>query len=428
ELYTTLPVGYVRTPDNRCEKDPDRRVQHAIELVFHKFRECGSVRQVILWFRSERVLLPSVSHKNGTRKIHWRLPVYNTVLKFLKNPIYAGAYAYGKTFTKTKVVDGHPVKSKNCSRPREEWEALIQNHHEGYISWEEYERNQRQIQENVTMKGLMTRGPARGGRSLLSGLLRCRRCGRKLHVSYSGTKGNVPRYSCQGAALNHGERRCISFGGLAIDRAVEREILRVLEPGAIDAAIKATEAFGKEEGARYQSISLALEQARYEADRAFRQYDLVDPENRLVASELERRWDEALKEVKRLERELSCVPSGPRALTLEEKNLILSLAKKFRTVWEAPSTDMGLKKRIARILIEEILVDIDEESSFIEMIIRWSGGCHTVLFVTLNWSQNVTLIYHGFGGLWKIPCHNQGSFLYPHVELVTLFHTLNPST
>lgn len=384
ELYTVLPVGYIRTQDNRCEKDPDRRVQHAIGLVFSKFTQYASVRQVLLWFRSERVLLPSVGQNGGQKEVRWRLPVYNTILKVLQNPTYAGAYAYGRTVTNTRIVNGHVVKSKGHRRPREEWEVLIKNHHEGYISWDEYERNQRQIQENAAMKGSMTRGPVRSGKSLLSGLLRCTRCGRKLHVSYSGTKGNVPRYSCRGACVNHGEGRCISFGGTAADKAVEREILRVLEPGAIDAAIKTMESFEKEEDARQKSLSLALEQARYEADRAFRQYDLVDPGNRLVASELESRWNRAIAEVKRLEEEISSAPSGRRGLTLEEEHLILSLSKDFHLVWEAPSTDIELKKRLVRILIEEILVDVNEKASSVEMIIRWSGGCHTSLKVKKN--------------------------------------------
>lgn len=384
ELYTTLPVGYIRTAGNRCEKDPDARVQYAIELVFNKFRECGSVRQTLLWFRDEGVLVPSVSQTEGVRRISWRLPVYNTILKFLKNPIYAGAYAYGRTVTRTTVINGRPVKVRNYSRPMEEWEALIKDHHEGYISWEEYERNQRQIQQNANMKGMTTRGPARRGRGLLAGLLRCKRCGRMLHVAYSGANGQVPRYSCRGAAVNHGEGYCISVSGLSIDRAVEKEILRVVEPEAVAAAIRAVEELGSVEDARRRSLALALEQAKYEADRAFRQYDLVDPGNRLVASELERRWNKALEEVRMVEKELLCVSPELPALTREQKDLLFSMAKNFRAVWYAPSTDIRLKKRLARTLIEEVIVDVSEEPRYLELVIRWSGGCHTALRVKRN--------------------------------------------
>lgn len=167
--------------------------------------------------------------------------------------------------------------------------------------------------------------------------------------------------------------RCISFGGAAVDKAVEREILRVLEPGAPGAAMKAMDSLEREEDARQKRLSLALEQDRYEADRAFRQYALVDPGNRLVASELESRWNRAIVEVKRLEEEISSDPPRWRGFTPEEKRLVLSLSRDSHLVWEAPSTNIELKKRLVRVLIEQILVDVNEKASFVEMIVRWSG-------------------------------------------------------
>ncbi len=204
-LILGLPVGYVQTRDGRVEKHPDQRVQHAIGLVFAKFAEVGSVRQTLLWFRQEPLTLPSIEHEPawGTA-VTWRLPVYNTILKLLANPFYAGAYAFGRTGTRTTIVDGVPRKTRGHRREREEWIALVRDHHEPYISWDIWERNRALIAHNAQMKGLMVKGAVRRGPSLIAGLLRCGRCGRRLHVTYSGTKGYVPRYSCRGADINHG--------------------------------------------------------------------------------------------------------------------------------------------------------------------------------------------------------------------------------
>lgn len=384
ELFTILPVGYVRTPDDRCEKDPDLRVQHAIQMVFDQFARCGSVRQTLLWFRQEKIPLPAVQYGPEGRKIVWKLPVYNTLLHILTNPTYAGAYAWGRTTTRIQMEEGGTAKTRGHRRTQEEWEVLIANHHPGYISWETYQRNQALIQENARMKGAMTRGPAQSGKSLLAGLIRCGRCGRKLHVAYSGTTGDVPRYACQGAAVNHGAGRCISFGGLAVDRAVAREVLRVVEPAAVEAALSARAELEGQHDERRTALELALRQARYEADRARRQYDAVEPENRLVAAELERRWNAALCEVQRLEQELDGLPAPEQALSAEEERLLLSLGEDLSAVWDDPGTDIRLKKRIVRTVIEEIIADVDEEKAMVHLVVRWAGGVHTRLQVRKN--------------------------------------------
>lgn len=384
ELLTTVPIGYVRTPDNRLEKDPDLRVQQVIRLVFDKFAQCGSVRQVLLWLRQEKILFPSVEHGPWGRRISWRFPVYNTVLKVLTNPTYAGAYVWGRTVTLTKVVDGRAMKTRGHRQEQEHWEVLIKDHHEGYISWETYERNQKQIRDNAAMKGAMTRGPVKSGKSLLAGLLRCRRCGRKLHVSYSGSNSDVPRYSCRGAQVNHGADKCLSFGGLAVDRAVEREIIKVVQPAAIEAAFAAKERAWSDNEARREALALALQQARYEAERIGRQYDAVEPENRLVAAELERRWNAALAKVAALERELEKIPASPAHLEANERERLLALAQDFPRVWNDSETDARLKKRIIRTLVEEIVADVDEERALIRLVIHWAGGCHSTLEVKKN--------------------------------------------
>ncbi len=310
ELLLNVAVGYVKVPRDRIVKDPDRRVQEAVSLVFRKFSESQSVRQVHLWLRQEEVLLPAVAVDGETRRVVWKPPVYNTIHHMLTNPVYGGAYAFGRTGSRVTVEGGRKRVSRGHRRDREAWDVLIVDHHEGYVSWEEFERNQRLIADNANCKGLMTRGAVRRGDALLAGLLRCGHCGRRLHVSYTGTDGYCVRYSCRGAHLNHGTRRCISFGGVRVDSAVGEEVLRLLSPLGIEASVEAVAMREDDVAETRRQMELALTQARYEADLARRQYDAVDPQNRLVAAELERRWNEGLAEVARQEERLAGRPAA----------------------------------------------------------------------------------------------------------------------
>lgn len=385
-LILGLPVGYVQTRDGRIEKHPDQRVQHAIELVFAKFTEVGSVRQTLLWFRQEQVSLPARDRDpTWGERVTWRLPVYNTVLKCLTNPFYAGAYAFGRTETRTAVVDGQPHKTRGHRRPREKWIALLRDHHEAYIPWDTHERIRALVDHNAQMKGLMVQGAVRRGPSLLPGLLRCGQCGRRLHVSYSGTKGYVPRYRCRGAALNHGTDWCLAFGGLRVDEAIEREILRVLRPGAIEAALATSTAATDDVDAQRRAVDLELRAARYEAERARRQYDVVEPEHRLVAETLEQRWNTALARVQALEERLVALDATAAATTPPDRAQLLQLAEDFPRVWTGAATDMRLKKRIVRLLIEEIVVStIASATPQLVLIIHWKGGKHTRLVIPRN--------------------------------------------
>ena len=264
----------------------------------------------------------------------WKLPVYSSLHNILTNPAYAGAYAYGRTRTETAIVDGQPRRRQGIPVAQDEWAVLIPEHHEGYIGWEQYQANQKRIAENAQMKGLMSRGAPRRGRALLAGLLRCRRCGRRLHVTYSGPNGQVPRYGCRGAAINHGAGSCISFGGLAADRAVEEAVLAVIQPGAMEAAITAAGHAGADRKQENDVLALKLEQARYEAARARRQYDAVEPENRLVAAELEQRWNRALKAVAEVERERVAFEAGEsRKDERIDRAALLQLAEDLPRVW-----------------------------------------------------------------------------------------------
>jgi DNA invertase Pin-like site-specific DNA recombinase len=383
ELAFCLPVGFC-WHHGRIELDPDRRVQEGIRSVFRKFVEVGSVRQVLLWFRREKVTLPQLRREAGEWRLFWELPRYKTVLRLLTNPIYGGAYAFGRTEARTSIVDGKLHRTDGHRKAMSDWTVLIRDHHPSYITWEEYERNQAVVAENANMKKRMGRGSGRGGRSLLAGLLRCRRCGRMLHIAYTGNKNEAPRYHCRGAHINHGESWCISFGGWRVDQAVAAEVLRAVEGPAIEAALEAAERSAHEEDDHRRALTLELEQARYEARLAERRYEVVDPEQRLVAAELEARWNAALHRVVETEQRVQNLESEVRSRPVAYSETLLQLATDLPSVWDAPNTSMRLKQRIMKIVIEEIVADVDEKTNEVVLVIHWSGGRHSELRVRKN--------------------------------------------
>jgi len=383
ELLMNVAVGFIRAANDRIEMDPDRRIRKAIELVFRKFRQFGSVRQVLVWLRQERIELPAIVYGAEGRAVQWKLPVYNVLHHILTNPIYGGAYVFGRTRTVTRIEQGRKHTVGGVRVPQEQWQVLIPVHHEGYIDWDEYQANQRQITQNAAMKGQLVRGPARNGGALLAGLLRCGHCGRKFHVAYSGTDGNCLRYACQGAMINHGTDRCISFGGLKADRLVEEEVLRRLAPLGVEAALAAIDRRGQHDDERIAQRQLALEQARFEVSRARRQYDAVDPDNRLVAAELERRWNDALKQHREIELELEALKrSRPASLPEDMRRTLLQLGEDLPAVWHDPKSSKALKKRIVRTVVKEIVARKDGEK--ITMLVHWHGGDHTELVFQKN--------------------------------------------
>jgi DNA invertase Pin-like site-specific DNA recombinase len=379
ELWIPIPVGFCWTLNSKIEKNPDQRVQQTIQLVFEKMRELGSMRQVLIWFRQQNVCLPVATPHAGEPSIVWRLPLYQTVQAILTNPVYAGAYAFGKTETRTKVVEGRARRRSGYRKPRSEWMVLIQDHHPGYLSWEEYERNQAMIAANTHMQSGVEPKAGRGGRALLSGLLRCRRCGRMLYVSYMGPRATVIRYACRGTVLDCGEGPCISFGGLRVDAGVGNEVLHAVEGNAIEAALEAAEQMQTQQQELRRSVELEIEQARYEARLAARRYDAVDPEQRLVAAELEARWNVALQKIQGLENKLREFDDKIQSAPIPDRQVLMSLAQDLPAIWNSPSADMRLKQRITRILIREIVADVDDKSREIVLLIHWAGGRHSEL-------------------------------------------------
>ena len=383
ELFMTVAIGYVRIGNNRIAKDPDRRIAEAIALVFAKFSEMQSVRQVHLWLRHERISLPAVAYGPEGRRIEWKLPVYNTVLHILTNPIYAGAYAFGRTGSRVSIEAGRKKVVRGFKKERNDWEVLIPNHHEGYLSWADYERNLSLIADNANGKNPMSRGALRRGEALLAGLLRCGHCGRKLHVAYSDKGGNTGRYHCQGGFINHGGDRCISFGGMRIDREVGAEVIERLQPLGIEAALAAQTVRSRASEDKRRQVELALEQARYEVSHARRQYDAVDPDNRLVAAELEKRWNERLAIVRDLETALEGLTSSPATeLTPADRERLMTLGADLQLAWTRPGVTPEARKRIVRTLIDEIVVRVEDNA--LNLVIRWHGGDHSALKVRKN--------------------------------------------
>lgn len=376
ELRLSSPIGYAWDRHVGLGLDPDRRLQEVIRLVFQKFRELGSARQVLLWMASQNIHFPYPSNGRTLTSFEWRPIRYRNVISILKNPFYAGVYAYGKSEKRTTIVDGRARKSYGHRKPMGTWEVFIKDHHEGYISWAEYERNQALLAGNAYGRVGDTKS-GRGGRALLAGLICCARCGRRLSVLYTGRYPR-PIYRCEQPNVQLGQRRCLSVAGKRIDETIAAEMLRAVAPMAIEAAEEAERMLRDEDQDRRRIAELELQQAQYDASLAERRYAACDPDNRLIAAQLEKAWETALQRVERCRERLDRMQM-PHADDVRPD--FTGLADDLSAAWKAPRTTMRTRQRLVRALITEIVVDIDEKAGEIVLVIHWKGGQHSELRV-----------------------------------------------
>ena len=378
ELFLNLPAGYEKVGRDAIAMEPDERVRDAIRHVFRKFAELRSIRQVFLWFRDEGVELPYRSLHTGAPGWHvaWRLPLYNTVHRILTNPIYAGAYAYGRTNRRTVIEDGRKRVVLESRRNPEDWKVLIRDSHDGYIDWDEYERNRALIAANEpTLKGAV-----RGGGALLAGLLRCGHCRHKLQVCHSGGS-RVSRYQCQGRRAHADGSSCISFGAADVDAAVGDAVLRAVRPLGVEAALHALEDRGREDAERIRLAELALQDARFEAHRARARFEAVDPRNRNVVGNLSRSWEERLEVVQEREDQLAKarLQRLRREPTPEEREAYRSLGADLAYAWHHGNVTTQMRKHVLRAVLVE--VDATLAPDRIGLVLHWQGGDHTELSV-----------------------------------------------
>jgi len=377
EVLTRVPVGYVRDGRHGIAMTPDRRVQEAIRGLFELFARLGTLRQALLWYHQNNVLFPVRRDGGEGERIEWQMPNYQLLLRLIKNPVFAGTFAHGRTCSRSRIVDGRASKSGGHKVAMDKWNVLIKDHHAAYITWERYMDNQRILKGNSTKSHQISASAPREGSALLSGLLRCGKCGHKLQVRYRGANGQAARYYCAYAEREQGRPKCAQFSGARVDREVAQEVLSACRPLAIEASLRAFEENNEQSCRKKQALEMTLEQARYEMNRARRQYDAVDPENRLVSGELEKRWNEALLRVSEAEARLKSEDIAPAPLGEQQRQCLSRLGETLDRVWHDPQAPVELKKRIIRSLINEIVVDIDEDKRLVKLNIHWAGGVHT---------------------------------------------------
>jgi DNA invertase Pin-like site-specific DNA recombinase len=383
ELRIALPAGYDYAPDGSVVMSADESVREAVRAVFARFVELCSVRQATLALRDDGLLLP---RRRGPGRVEWVKAAYTAVHDMLINPTYAGAFAYGRHQSQRRIGADGRARVVPMPMPRERWRTLILDHHEGYITWEQHEQILAQIARNAPGKG--KGGPAREGQALLQGLMRCGRCGRRMHSAYSGARsrqGYARRYYCdprEGQVAHNGPDgpECQGLGGRQLDEAVLEEVFRLLEPAAIAATAKALAGQEAGEAARLRAFETAVERARYEAERARRQFDACEPENRLVARTLEATWERKLRELERAEADLATQRARRTSpLSAEELEALAHAGADLRAIFDAPSTTQRDRKLLLRALISEIVVTVDRDAGTIDVTITWEGGAKTQL-------------------------------------------------
>jgi DNA invertase Pin-like site-specific DNA recombinase len=389
ELGMAPPIGYVRRPSGEILKDPDEHAQRLVAVIFEEFQRCGTIHGVLRYLVEHDLKLPVRVHSGPDRgELRWSRPYRTTLQDMFNNPAYAGAYAYGRHRIDPRTQKpGHPGSGRRVVGV-DQWAVCLRDRLPAYISWEQFEQNLRQMAQNRTT----TRGVARDGSALLTGLVRCGRCGRRMVTQYVVGR---PRYACIHAMTICGAPACQSLAALAVDRVVEALLLRAIEPSALEVSLAVAADVERGRAREEQLWQQRLERAHHDVERARRQYDAVEPENRLVARTLERTLEERLGAEQKLQEDHRRARAAcPVSLTEVERSAIRALATELPKVWSSPTTTNVQRKEVVRQLVEEARVKVVGESEQVELTLRWAGGQETTTTLTRPVSKLSQLSYY----------------------------------
>jgi DNA invertase Pin-like site-specific DNA recombinase len=373
ELFNHPPIGYVREPGRGLALDPDEQARRVVRIVFDQFDRQGSLHGLLRYLVHHAIRLPVRPHSGPDRgKLEWHRPNRETLQNILHHPVYAGYYRHGhRALDPRRMVPGRPGTGRTINKP-EDCSVLLENRCPAYITPERFWANQERLAANRARSEAA--GAVRQGPSLLGGILRCGRCGQRMMVAYSGRASRL-RYSCGRAMVEYAEPVCQGLAGRVLDDLVAAQVLAALEPAALELSLAAADDLEQERARLHGNWQQQIERARYQAERVRRQYDAAEPENRLVVRDLERRWEEALKEQRRLEEEYARFGRDqPAGLSASEREQIRTLAHDLPALWQAPATTAADRQRIVRLLVEEVVVTVREESEYVDVIIQWAGG------------------------------------------------------
>lgn len=391
ELGFSVPIGYVRRPSGTVQFDSDEQVQQVVKLIFRKFEELGTLNGVLCYLAKHQIQV-GVRVLSGMNKgdLEWRRPNRATLQNLLKNPSYAGAYAYGRRQIDPRKKNPNRPHCGRVVQPPHQWHVLIRDHHPAYISWEQYQHNLAQLKSNQARAD--EQGAPREGQSLLSGLLVCGRCGCRMMLQYHA---NRHRYSCSRQAIDYGAERCQSLSGECLDSYITEQVLHALQPAALEVSLAVVEHIEQERSELNLLWRQRLERAKFEAERAGRHYRLIEPENRLVARHLAQEWEQKLSEHQQLQEEYDrfCVQQSKR-IDEHQRQAIGQLAHQIPLLWHAQTTTPAQRKEVVRQVIQSITVTVVGESEQVVLRIAWSGGMQTQTQITRPVAQWRQLSYY----------------------------------
>src|SRR5262249_49403773 len=371
ELFSLVPIGYVRTAEGGIALESDEQARSVVQLVFEKVAELGSARKAYSFLIAHDIRLRGRSHRGPDEgALNWRRPRLSTIYDMLRHPFYAGAYVYGRC-----VVDragrGTGKPGRRSAAPQE-WVCLLRDKVPAYISWEQYEENRRRMDDNDKGRGTNKKGSRSS--TLLNGLVHCGRCGRPMGACRTH-EVREPRYACDGGQYKGLVPACQTLTALPVDSLIGSLVLEAVQPAALELSLRAAEQAGRDRDRLHTAWRQKLERANYEAERARRQYDAAEPENRLVARALERQWEQKLTEVRRLEEDYARFQAEqPREVTTAERERIRALAGDVPALWAAATTRGADRRAIVRLLLERVELTRRGETELVDVTVRWRGG------------------------------------------------------